>query len=193
MPRKTSKSKNSKEEAQKEIKAEAIATITVFKPHILDLGELAIVGYVPFEENISSERIESSSTIEAIKQGTKLLEKWKTQMKNKLGEGLLVVDLAGKGFTIHLGTYLKEDEKFQQLLFYRPARLNAVGKLTMKGEKWNIEWIKKGIQVEFYIYEGETRFSDKPFNVVLDTDQGMKVVIVEKNAMANRDKAGESE
>lgn len=192
MPKKSSRSREKSEAAKKETKAEAIATVTAYKPHILDLGEVAILGYVPFEENMSGEKIESYSTVDAIKQGAKLLEKWKEVLKSKMKEGLIVVDLAGRGFTIHLGAYLN-DESFQQLLFHRPARLNAVGKIIREGEKDYIKWIKKTIQNEFYIYEGEVRFAEKPFNVVLDTDQGMKVLIFEEEALAERDKAGKRE
>jgi len=168
-----------------------MATVTVYQPYLLDLGEIALYGYVPFEENFSSEKIESYSVLDSIKQGTRLLEKWKTSMKSKLREGLIIVDLAGRGFTIHLGSYL-EESSFPQLLFQRPARLNAVGKLARNSEKWHIEWLRKTISKEFYVYEGEVRFSGDPFDVILETDQGMRVVFVEEQAVADGNRAGKS-
>jgi len=179
------------ENATTEPKLEVMATVTVYQPYLLDLGEIALYGYVPFEENFSSEKIESSSILDSIKQGTRLLEKWKTSMKSKLREGLIVVDLAGKGFTIHLGSYL-EESSFPQLLFQRPARLNAVGKLTRDDDKWHIEWLRKTISKEFYVYEGEVRFSGNPFDVILETDQGMRVVFVEDQAVADGNRAGKT-
>jgi len=186
-----SRTSAAEENAAAESKLEVMATVTVYQPYLLDLGEIALYGYVPFEENFSSEKIESSSILDSIKQGTRLLEKWKASMKSKLREGLIVVDLAGKGFTIHLGSYL-EESSFPQLLFQRPARLNAVGKLARDGEKWHIEWLRRTISKEFYIYEGEVRFSGDPFDVILETDQGMRVVFVEDQTVADGNRAGKS-
>lgn len=188
MPKKDKKISKQTGEEGKEAKIEAIATVRAYQSQILDLGEIAIVGYVPLEESIISEKIESTSTVEALKGGARILEKWKGIMKNKIGQGLVVVELAGRGFIVHLGSYIGESS-WPELLFHRPARLNAVGRLENEGGEWKIKWIKKSLPKEFYIYEGELRFSGQPFDVVFDTDQGLKVMPAEGEAVAERDNA----
>ncbi|MEM0021040.1 MAG: hypothetical protein QW039_06230 [Fervidicoccaceae archaeon] len=184
MPRKANKAR--KEEASREErgKVEAVATISLYQPYVLDLGELAIYGYIPFEENLQTEKIESTSTVEALKEGTRILERLKNSMKNKVKDGLLLIDLSGRGFTIHLGAYINEP-KWPGILLYRPARLNGVGKVIREGERWEVKWIRKTMPREFYVYEGEIKFAGEPFDIVLDTDQGMRVIFAEKKSMAN--------
>ncbi len=150
----------------------------VLRPYLLKLGPLAIRGLVVVDESWGETRVREK------KDSVKLLHSLynvaanRTYRAVKSGGGFVETEAVGIGAAALDGDGSYSEAK--ALMFPKPSRLIRVG-VAWAGravEKLDdMDWYEVPAQLEFYIYEGSVE-AEKPWEMlVLDTEDGQRIIL----------------
>ncbi len=167
--------KKSKQQAKKK-PVKAIVNIRVFQPEIIKIRNIVLKIYKPVDSETRLEEITVYTSRDVIDALNERIERMKKKLARELPKGLIDIQIEGKGFALHLGDYTEETEEKRILIFPRPSRLMRLGVLRTSQEEVKVEWIKKSFRNELYVYEGFLEIPKGIDAVVLETENGTRVL-----------------
>jgi hypothetical protein len=151
-------------------------SIRVLEPKLISIGPVVLKCYVNkpelekiYEKTLSvKENLFETISKEVIKTKKEISKKAKSN-------SLVLIEVSGKGFAYKHGGKI-EDAGEEKLLFPAPSKLIKIG-VYQKGK---LSWFKPKKGEEIYVYEGIIDVPEDVDFVVIDTDNGSHVLVVEK-------------